>query len=337
MSKRTALQLVNDLLGEIYQTEITDISISTGHAKVALRKLNNAILEIYNKALGRWYTQLKTRQYKASFNSKIIVVDFSSLSGDIITITYNGTAVVLTEGVEFTAVTSNEVTAFAIATAINVHASLDGIVATAQGDIVIARVTPVVNLAGITATSTDSASTVMTAVVEGNGEFTLPDDFVAIFVLKDITNNRIIHSEWDKIIDHDDPDEDTTGTPLIFSIRTDHLRIYPKPDSAILIKEAYWKIATRLAANTDLYTLPEFCEAAILKVAEAEMWYYIDKTTKGDRARGRAKILIEDAVETNDQILSKILKLDASGEGFFGDLAMIPPSLGSNFENPFGF
>ncbi len=336
MAKKTTQELVNEIMRRIQQADTSNVATATGHARVALGYLNDAIIEIYNKANGRWYSLLQTRRYKTSNNALITLVDFSLIALDTITITFNGTAVVLTEGTDFSAVTSNETTASNIATAITAASGLGAVVGTSEGVEATARA-PVANLDGITAVDTSAPTTGLTIALDDNGEYALASDFGAFFVVKDITNNRIIPSEWDKIIDLDDPDEDSSGTILIYSVRKDHVRMYPKPDSVVVIKEAYWQLVTRLTANSTLYDLPEFCETAILKVAEAETWYYLDKNSKGDRARGRAKILIEDAMETNDSILDRILMLEADFTTRSGRLAMIPPSLGSNFSHPHGF
>lgn len=320
----------------IYQSDVSDVATATGHGRVALGYLNDAIIEIYNKANGRWYSLLQTRRYKTSNNALITLIDFSLIALDTITITFNGTAVVLTEGTDFSAITSNETTATNIATAITAASGLGDVVGSSEGVEVIARA-PVANLDGITAVATSAPTTGLTIALDDNGEYALADDFGAFFVVKDLTNNRIIPSEWDKIIDLDDPDEDSSGTILMYSVRKDHVRMYPKPDSVVVIKEAYWKLVTRLTANSTLYDLPEFCETAILKVAEAETWYYLDKNSKGDRARGRAKILIEDAMETNDSILDRILMLDADFGSNRSNFGITPPFLGSNFAHPYGF
>lgn len=337
MAKKTAQELVNELMRRILQADVSDVAVATGHGRVALGFLNDAIIEIYNKANGRWFNLLTTRRYKTSFNALVTVLIFGNIALDTLTITLNGTATVLTEGVDFTAAISNEVTATAIATAINESLPLADLTATADGAIVTARVTTPVNLDGVTAVATSASAVDMTAVTEANGEYTLASDFGAFFVVKDITTNSIIPSEWDKIIDFEDPNEDGTGTILIYSVRTDHTRFSPKPSSVVVIKEAYWSLVSRLVANATLYDLPEFCETAIIKVAEAEMWYYLDKNEKGDRARGRAKILIEDALDTNDSILDRILKLDADVSFRVKHFGLLPPSLGSNFQNPTGF
>ena len=323
----------------IYQADVADVATATGHGQVALGYLNDAVIEIFNKVNGRWYNLLKTRTYKTSFNAFITVIDGSTLagSGSTITITLNGTATVLTEGIDWTGVASEETTATNIAAAVNASVPLADLTAVADGVDVTATVTTPVNLAGITAVATSAASTVMTAITQANGAYTLATDFGAFFIIKDIGNNRIIVSEWDKVIDFDDPDEDSIGTTLIYSVRTDHVRYYPKPDTAGIFKEAYWKLVTRLTANSSLYDLPEFCETAILKVAEGEMWYYLDKNSKGDRARGRAKILMEDAVETNNSILDRILMLEADFYSRPAQFPLIPPFLGSNFSHPYGF
>jgi hypothetical protein len=335
MAKKTALQLVNKLMNRINQNEILDIGSATGHSKNALNYLNEALQEIYNYAEGNWYTLLATRQFKTSLNGKITLVDYSGLTSETISITYNGVTTVLTGASDWTASTSNEVTAESIKTAINNSSPLNGLVAERFGVDVVVRVDPSVHLDGITAIATSAATTEMTVATEGNAEYSLPTDYGTTFVLKDMTNNRFLTSEYDKIIDAADPDEDSSGTPLIYSVRGDHYRLYPKPSSVLIFKEAYWKLVNELSANADLYTLPEFCEPVLLKIAEAELWYYLDKTQKGDRARSRANVLLEQAKDTNENLLNRILKLDSSGGmDRQGNLPIEPVFLGSNYEFP---
>ena len=63
--------------------------------------------------------------------ARIVVLDYTNLSGETITVKVNGIITVLTEGVEFSAVTSNTVTATNIATAFDAVTGLAGVSATA--------------------------------------------------------------------------------------------------------------------------------------------------------------------------------------------------------------
>lgn len=66
--------------------------------------------------------------------SGLRVVDYTNGAGDTVTITVNGTGTVLTEGVDFAAVTSNEITALNIKNAINAAYTAGDIVGEAVGD-----------------------------------------------------------------------------------------------------------------------------------------------------------------------------------------------------------
>jgi len=343
MAKSTALVLTNKILERIFQSEISDVASATGQGKIALSYLNDAILEIYNKNKGRWYSMFNNRQYITPFDIIITVNDYSQLSGETITITYFGSAVTLTEGVDFTATTDNATTAGSLKDALIADATLSAN----------SRSTAIVNnnvvtlyaqlasftsgLESITAVSTSVTDTdVLTVSTKGVERIFTPSNFGSVYVMKNVTNNQIIYSEYAKVLDISDPNESEEGTPIVFSLRNDHLILMPRPSSNIIIKEYYWKLPGKLTANDDLYDLPEFCELAILKVAESEMFYYLDKSSKGDRARGRAKLLIEEAIETNDNMLDRIISLDASFSNGSG-LPMTPPNLGSNYSRPHGY
>ena len=343
MAKYTALELTNKILERIFQSKISDISAATGQANIALSYINDAILEIYNKNKGRWHSMLTNRKYVTPFDVIITVLDYSQLSGETISITYFGATVTLTEGVDFTAVTDNATTASNISAALIADATLSAnsrstsIVSNNVATLYAQLASFTSGLASITGASTSVTDTdVLTVTTRGAQRIFTPSNFGSMYVMKDITTNQIIFSEYAKALDYYDPNEDEDGTPVIFSLRNDHLILYPRPSSNITIKEYYWKLPTKLASNSDLYDLPEFCENAILKVAESEMFYYLDKSAKGDRSRGRAKLLIEEAIDTNDNMLDKIISLDASFFGTTG-LPMTPPSLGSNYSRPHGF
>jgi len=343
MAKYTALELTNKILERIFQSEVGTIAGATGQAKIALGYLNDAILEIYNKNKGRWHTMLTNRKYVTPFDIIITVLDYTQLSGETITITYFGSSVVLTEGIDFSAVTDNATTADNIRDALIADSTLAAnsrSTAVSNNNIVtlyaqLASFTS--GLSSITAVSTSVTDTsVLTVSAKGVERVFTPSDFGSMYVMKDVTNNQVIYSEYAKVLDMNDPNESEEGTPVVFSLRNDHLILMPRPSSNITIKEYYWKLPSKLSSDSDLYDLPEFCETAILKVAEGEMFYYIDKTSKGDRSRGRAKLLIEEAIDTNDGMLDRIISLDASFYGHTG-LPLTPPSLGSNYSRPHGF
>lgn len=108
-------------VGEIYRDfayYIDDIGNDKIVTQRILRWINKAISESVSRLDSEWAIVQLTGQYK------LTVVDYSGLSGDVITSvqTTAGTSA-FTEGVNFTAATSNTVTAAAIATAINASSS----------------------------------------------------------------------------------------------------------------------------------------------------------------------------------------------------------------------
>ena len=332
MAKRTAKEMLNVLMVRIKQENASDISVVTGHAAAGLDFLNDALLEITNSTNGRWYSLLRNRIFQTSQNAIVTVLTFGNLSGETITLTIDGTAVVLTEGVDFNAVTDNNTTATNIATAIS--AISNAITGEAQTNVVTARITTPANDTGISVVATNSAAADLTIELEANGLYALPSQYHSSLIIKNISQNRIIISDWSKVLDFDDPDEDSDGTTLVFTIENESYRFHPRPSAVDTIKERFWKIPDRLAANTDLYELPEFCEVAILTLAESNLWFFLDKSAKGDRLRILyQRSLLPDAQESNDEMLDRIMKMDASDANPLNPSGypLAPPFLGSNF------
>ena len=149
-----------------------------------------------------------------------------------------------------------------------------------------------------------------------------------------MTQNRVIYPDWSKVLDFDDPDEDSSGTTLVYTIENRSYKFHPKPASVDKIKEKYWKMPPKLTADADEYALPDTCEVALLTLAESNLQYFLDKSAKGDRLRILYnKSLLPDAKDSNDAILDKILTLDSSDSNPLNPsgLPLAPPFLGSNY------
>lgn len=330
MARRTALQLVNNILGKIRQKPTTDLTALTAgsNAEIILDYLNDAIIEISNSIDGKWYTLLKTRKWRTSFNVVVTVVDYTTLSGATITITFNGTATTLTEGVEWTAATDNDTTATSIALAIST--ALSGVTATSVLAVATAVTAPV-NNTGMSVVATDAANTELTIALAENGEYAVASDFSGTHILLNMTDGLPILSEFDKTLSYYDPDEDQTGTPEIYTIENSNYKLYPIPGSVLTLKEKYWKEPTLLTANTDLYDLPSFVEAALIRLTEASVYSYLDKTNKGDRAMEKyERRLLPDAKSTNAEILDKLTVMNSSSMPTTS-LPIAPVRLPSNY------
>lgn len=92
-------------------------------------------------------------------NARIVVLTFGNLSGETITIVVNGVTTVLTEGVDFSAVTNNNTTATNIATAFNATTGLEAVSSTAT---VVVSVENGYNIESIITNSTIGDLTVVT-------------------------------------------------------------------------------------------------------------------------------------------------------------------------------
>lgn len=81
----------------------------------------------------------------ATEEATITIVDYTGLAGDTVAININGTTTTLTEGVDWTAATSNEATSASLTTALN---TVTGIVADSFAQVAEGRIT-IVNFAGL--------------------------------------------------------------------------------------------------------------------------------------------------------------------------------------------
>ena len=181
MAKRTALEMVNVLMHRIKQDEIGGLASPSGHSTPALNYLNDAIIEMTNSNNGRWYTLLTNRIYQTSQNVVVTVLDYTGLSGKIITVTLNASAVVLTEGVEWTAGTNNSTTAASIASAMTT--GLSGVTGTSDVDVATAVLTTPLNFTGMSAVTTDGASTDITVELSPNGVYAVASDYHSSLII----------------------------------------------------------------------------------------------------------------------------------------------------------
>lgn len=333
MAKRTSLQLLNVLLRKIKQGTVNSIVGLSGHSAAMLDCLNDAIIEIGSEA--RWHTLLTTRKWRTSFDTLITVLDYTALSGKSITITYKGVAAAIVEGVNFSAVTDNATTAQNISDAIDAAALYDGITGSvgidASGNnIVTTRTAPIDNV-GISAITTDAASTALTVATVAPTYFDTAADFDSEFMLKDLTNNRFLHPDWSKLLDAADPDESRTGTPEAYTIENDEYRLWPRPAQTNIIVEKYFKEVSTFSADTDVLLLPRFVEPVLNKLAEANAWYYLDKTEKGVVVYQSYKNLLEMAKERNEEVLDRLVQVDSTGGFTNTSTPLEAPSRGPNY------
>ena len=100
------------------------------------------------------------------------------------------------------------------------------------------------------------------------------------------------------------PDDDTTGTPILWSLYGDTLYFFPIPDYSGTnnITINYQKVFTRLSATTDVPAIPEKFRDVIKAGVKAKFWSYDDDTRsveeRNNYVNGLARMLIAESDRT---------------------------------------
>lgn len=166
--------------------------------------------------------------------------------------------------------------------------------------------------------------------VADTAEYPVPSDFGRGIDLIDTSNNRILQEEYIRTVDQFDPDADSTGTPLRFSLQGSNYRFYPIPSDAFTIRERYWKEPAALSVNADEYDLPKECENAIIQYSLAGIKIDLKAFPESLAYRADFEKTLKKAKSMNN---NKINKMDVLGGGIVGD-GILPPSQPSNFGIP---
>jgi len=324
MAKRTFLELVNLILRRSNHDTVTTVASQTGKPQMVIDYFNDAQNILLSEA--DWYTLYTERIFQASQDVVIQVKDFSSMSGGTITVTFNSTSTTITEGVEFSAVTSNDATATAIGSAL--ETALSTVSAIRDSATIVMSTAPQNNL-GFTAISTSLASTVLTVELSVNGTYQVNSDFGRAISLTDVTNNNVLIESSVKNIDYADPDFSTTGTPTHYSLEGQLYRIYPAPTAGIVFLEKYWKTPTKLSTDSQTSDLPEICEAPMIKWVESEMAGYANNSLKEKSLLTKYVQLRDNAIESNNSLLDDIVVQNPLNVS--GNFPLEPPRLPSNY------
>ena len=301
MAKRTFLQLTNSVLRYINQAEVSSISMgATGHAAIVVDKFNEAVATVYNET--NWYSLFKQRKFRTSQNASITVLDYTQ-TGDTITITRNGTATVLTEGVDWSNATSNEVSATALAAGIVTSFGASSVETEVSNAVVIVRNRAEDNV-GITAIAT-SDSVMYTVALVDNELYDVASDFGRSVALLDKTSGQSIVESSPMAISLIDPDDSEGGNPRNFAVFGEQFRLYPTPSSVLTIVDRYFKIPATLALDGSTMDLPLECEPLVVKLVQSEMSFYVNSSVKGASLRSHYKSMLEQAVEMNEYIINQ--------------------------------
>lgn len=308
MSNKTSyIDLINQILGLIVQSPLLSGDISTvtvGNARIVADKINFAQKAIYTKA--NWYSLFKERLFRTSQNGFFSVIDFSLASGVIVSLVYNGTLVTFTGGVDFTVETSNEKTAANLVAVMQLDPLIGPatIITRSLGEITVRKKEAEDNL-GITS-PTSSIVEGITAELKPNGLYSLDENFGRSISLADSTQNIILTEIEPRFISMNDANDTESGSPDYFATFGNFYRLYPSPGEGRRMIDRFYSVPAPLINNSDIYDLPMEIEPSLLKMVEAEMNFYLNKSIKGNILMKEYKDLIEDAKEMNEVILDRL-------------------------------
>lgn len=102
------------------------------------------------------------------------------------------------------------------------------------------------------------ATGTMNSVI-GTNSYTFPSDLLSVRTIY-YDNSRLQFyekTEYDEYVGANDPNEEQTGTPWLFTRWGNDFVLYPKPDSVKVIKLLYLQQPFELAADTDNVPLPD--------------------------------------------------------------------------------
>lgn len=257
MAKQTFLTLVNRVLTRIDQSEITDTSNVSGHAKLIVDFFNEGQLMLFNEI--SWYSLYTTRQFDTvSYNAATI--SFANSDPDTIDDSASGLSgfeagmEVLVEG----STSNNKVVTVDTATSSSLTLqSTDTLTTESAGD-----------------------SVTLTAIT-----YPSQSNYGRGIDLMDITNNRILTEDISRNFDTVDPNLDLTGIPTHFSYQDDGYRLHPIPGGTYTLRERYWKQPTQLSASTDTTDLPIEVENVLIYWVYIQMLTYLNKFNLADRTR----------------------------------------------------
>jgi|TARA_R100001530_G_scaffold27609_1_gene22000 hypothetical protein len=310
MAKRTYLEMHNIILRRINEDDISDVTTTTGKASIIGDLINEGQNMLF--AESNWYPLYKERIFQTSDDAVIVVEDYTGLSLATITISYNGTSYVITEGTDFDAVTSNTVTATAIASALSALTWSDVTIKsnTASSSIVL-KADPQNNV-GFTSIATSDDETNVDVSLSNNDTYAIPTDFGKSIALVDFTNSTVLRPGSFKHFDLENPDLGTSGTPYEYSIQGGNYRLHPIPSATNIMLEKYWKEPVALAANSDLSELPLEAENALIKWVEGEIWLYLNNSQKAQLINQKFVQLLNKAVDANETILDQMTVVNST-------------------------
>ena len=328
MAKKTYVKLINTVLRELNIAEISDPTIATGQASLVANYFNDAQHSIYTEE--DWYSSYKERIFQTSKDAYISVLTPGSLdSGFTITITFNGSDRVITEGVNFTKSSDATVTATLIAEALssllsNSHNTVQ------DNETVLIKSMPQ-NDVGITAIATsESDADVLKVATIDTDTYSLATDFGRGIALIDISTPSVLTPWGFNDFDLQNPDLSATGTPRFYSVQGNNYRLHPVPSSTLVMLDKYWRSPADMEAADDMYQLPIECELPMITWVRWQMSLYLNKSIRAQQLSRLYRDQLQTAKESNMDVIDKMRIVD-SGGSLGGRLGPNQPSWPSTY------
>lgn len=298
MAKLSYLQLTNHVLKRISQAEIADVTAATGQAKIITELINEAQNELWAET--NWYSLYKTRMFTTISYASAGVIAFVEGGASADTITDANTGFV-TAGLSA-----------GMMVLVSGSTSNDGVYmidTVAAGTLTLATSEDLTN-------ETATAGAVTITVIT----YPIASDWGRTIALIDITNDTILIEDNGRAFDEDDPNLDTTGNPLYFTVEGAFYRLYPVPAGAYKIRDRYWQLPDALSANANTSDLPIECENLIIAIAQMNILDYLQKYEAADRLRikiygqipGDQRSMLNRAKLANQRIINKMYIMGGS-------------------------
>lgn len=304
MAKLTYLELVNRVLKRVTLPEVATVVGSSGHTKIVSELINEAQNELWTEA-NNWHSLYTMRTfYTVAYTASTIA--FVDSSPDTITDTANG----------FGSFKDGQTIV------VSGSASNDGVY---------------VIYTAAAGTLTLQTSDTLTAEALGDSitiyavTYPLASDFGRSHSLVDMSNNRILTEDFNRVFDENDPDMSQVNNPTHFSIQGNFYRIHYIPGASYKMVDRYWKFPTPLSTNAQTSDLPLFCENFLIQWALMGLCEYMHKFEDADRIKAKiydAKSgLIFKSKSANSKIIDQMFRFQDSAS--YNGLQ--PPKFPSNY------
>lgn len=95
--------------------------------------------------------------------------------------------------------------------------------------------------------------------VVGTNSYNFPSDLMSVRTVyyDNMKLEAYSKAEYDAYVNENDPNENATGTPFLFTRWADSFVLYPKPDAVKVIKLLYLQAPVAVSASVDLIPLPD--------------------------------------------------------------------------------